>query len=221
MMHPNVLEYHISKVYELLFLTTLFCGMGMFVNYYYQSVALAFGGMIGIFTMIFIMACADKHKLNENRHGYTLPFGFLMGLTLSPLVSIANLQDETIVPIAGLATCVLFLGFTFISKFIKSELHALGFALFACLNALALFGIMNLIFGFGEVFEYAYLGSGLIVFSLLVAYDTEDMKQRFRNGDINYVTATINLFLDVANLFVKFVRLLMMLKKSKSSASRR
>ena len=144
------------KGLRIIIFNCVFCGIDTFVNYYYQSLFLTFSGMIGVFVMIFIMAFVDKQKLNDNRHSYMLPFGFLIGLMLSPLVYIANLQDKSIVPIAGFASCLLFLGFTFISKFIKSELHALGFILFACLNALTLFGILNLIFGFGETFEYVY-----------------------------------------------------------------
>lgn len=119
---------------------------------------------------------------------------------------------------AGLATCILFLGFTLISKYVKSELQSLGLVLYSCLNAFVIFDILNLIFGFGEMFNYVCLRSGFVIFSLFVAYDTEDMKQRFLTGNVNYVSPTVYLFLNIINIFVTFVRLLTLLKKPKAAS---
>lgn len=209
-----VLRYHVSKVYELVFMTLMTFGLGAITNYYFHSgVAFSFG-MVMPFILIFMIAFDNKISRNKNRYYYMLPFGFLFGLTMWPILQIANMENEMIVPIAALSTFTMFAFFTFVSKFIHEIImQTFGFVLLSLLNTLCIFGLMHLFFGIGEVVEYVYIGIGLVTFSGLIAYDTAVMYERFRNNDIDYIVSAIDLFLDIINIFAKLLRILTKISK--------
>jgi FtsH-binding integral membrane protein len=213
-MSGQFVEYHLSKVYELLFITLVSYVAGGIVNYYLQSLVLGMIGFVSPFIIIFIIYGMAVHDRNTYRYLCMMPLGFALGLTLFPLLIHANIHNKLIIHVAGLSTCVLFGLFTLVSKFVKNQFNqSMGIILVGCLAPLCVFSLMNIFFRFGSTVEYIYLALSLAVFSLLVAHDTSKMYERFLNNDVDYVVCTLDLFLDIVNIFVNIVRILTKLMK--------
>ena len=86
----------------------------------------------------------------------------------------------------------------------KFDFSFLGAGLFAVTWVLLLWGGVTAIMGVQPGLMYSVLGA--IVFSLYILYDTSQILYRHSVDD--YVVASIDLYLDIVNLFLFLLRLL-------------
>jgi len=201
---------HISKVYG-----TLMAGIGMTVvttifGLFVPGLAIigGIGSLIAIFALIF----TDRTRVIR-RQNLFLTFCALTGLSLAPLIGASSLG---VILAAGLGTAGIFAGFTLAAlKAKKKSMLMLGgvlmgglfLVLFCSLGGLLLplFGVtnpavLNALFSIN-----LYLGLG--IFSLFVAYDTQQMIESYRAGDPDHITPALNLFLNVLNIFVRLLHI--------------
>mmetsp|Transcript_581 Transcript_581/g.1227 ORF Transcript_581/g.1227 Transcript_581/m.1227 type:complete len:340 (-) Transcript_581:80-1099(-) len=108
------------------------------------------------------------------------------------------------VVLAAFLTGVIFVGLTVFTFQSKIDFSFLGAGLGVALIMLILWGFVMSIFGVGSRYLFAMAGS--IIFSLYIVYDTWRLCNVY--GPDDYIMASIDLYLDIINLFVMLLSLL-------------
>ena len=101
-------------------------------------------------------------------------------------------------------TFTIFLGLTIFTFQSKIDFSFMGGALSLGLCVLVVWGIMSALFGWHSHFVYALFGSFL--FAGYIVYDTWRLSTVHSYDD--YILASIDLYLDIINLFIFLLRLL-------------
>ncbi len=135
-----------------------------------------------------------------------LGFTFFMGLMLSSMIqhTLGFKNGPQLIMIAFTGTAGVFMGMAALASVIKRDLSGMGKFLFVGLIMLLVGGLVN-----------AFVGSttGMIVLSMISigifsAYMLYDIKQIIDGGETNYISATLNLYLDIINVFQSLLALL-------------
>lgn len=139
-----------------------------------------------------------------------LLFNLLEGFTVTPLMYLANITNPIIIPEAFGITSIVFLIFSFIGWITKRDLSSLGGILLVLL-------VIGLIFTFAQffikslVFNLAVDIGVVLLFVAIIVYDMNKILRSYSNRD--YIPATISLYLDFINIFVRIVSILIRLKR--------
>lgn len=128
---------------------------------------------------------------------FTIFEGLFIGVALSPVPKVLLLK-------AFWSTVALFSGLSYHALTSKTNFSFLRGFLFNCLLVLLFQSILSLIFGFSSGDFVIYFG--LVVFCGYVLFDTWRLADKFSTDD--YVLASIELYLDFVNIFIRIVRLL-------------
>jgi modulator of FtsH protease len=162
---------------------------------------LMFGVMIG--------ALFGVTALRNNAWGVPALFGFtfIAGLMLAPILSVAAgfRNGGQLVGLAGGMTAVIFFAMAGIATVTKRDFSFLGKFLFVGLVLLIVASLANLFFQVPAV-SVSISAIAVLLFS---AYLLHDVSRIVRGGETNYITATLNLFLDVYNIFVSLLNILL------------
>mmetsp|Transcript_3987 Transcript_3987/g.5807 ORF Transcript_3987/g.5807 Transcript_3987/m.5807 type:complete len:253 (-) Transcript_3987:81-839(-) len=166
---------------------------------------------------IYCLHTTDKAMV-EKRLGYFSLVCFCQGYTIGSLVEVALIVDSSLVAMALGTTMVLFLGFTTAALTAKRRSYLyLGGMLYSSLGFMSLIGFLNIFFRSQMLYNIPLYG-GLVVFSGYVIFDTQLMIEKFHSGNKDFIGAALELFLDLAAIFV---RILIILLKNKENESRR
>lgn len=122
---------------------------------------------------------------------------------------LASFFDRDVVAQAALLTAAVVVGLALYSFQTRRDFSALGGGLFACLLILILGGVLQ-IFLMNETLDFVLAMAGALVFSLFIIYDLQNLMQR--TDPEEYILATIDLYLDIINLFIHILRILQYLK---------
>ena len=160
-----------------------------------------FAVMFGMFKLI---------AVNQNSGmGVWLLFGvtFLFGLMLGPILQYALhlTNGAQIVGLAAAGTGVTFLSLAAIASSPARDFGYLGKFLFIGLILAIVASLANMFFHIPAM-SLAISGVSILIFSGYILYD---VNQIVRGGQTNYVMATLNLYLDVYNIFVNLLNILM------------
>jgi modulator of FtsH protease len=162
---------------------------------------LMFGVMIG--------ALFAVTALRNSAWGVPALFGFtfIAGLMLAPILSVAAgfRNGGQLVALAGGMTAAIFLAMASIATVTKRDFSFLGKFLFIGLVLLIVASLANL-FLHVPAFSVTISAIAVLLFS---AYLLHDVSRIVRGGETNYITATLNLFLDVYNIFISLLNILM------------
>lgn len=166
-----------------------------------------FAVMFGMFKLI---------AVNQNSSlGVWLLLGvtFLFGLMLGPILQFAlHLSNGAqIVSLAAAGTGVTFLSLAAIASSPARDFSYLGKFLFIGLILTILASIANMFFHIPAM-SLALSGISVLIFSGYILYD---VNQIVRGGQTNYVMATLNLYLDIYNIFVNLLNILIALMGSR------
>jgi FtsH-binding integral membrane protein len=104
---------------------------------------------------------------------------------------------------AGL-TLAVFLSLTAYCLISKRDFSFLGGFLFAGLFLLMGWGLLNMLFGWHTTWLYSLLGA--VLFCGYILFDTYQISQKYEVDD--YIIASIDLYLDIINLFLFILQLL-------------
>ena len=163
---------------------------------------LMFGVMIG--------ALFAVTALRNSAWGVPALFGFtfIAGLMLAPILSVAGgfRNGGQLVGLAGGMTAAIFFAMAGIATVTKRDFSFLGKFLFVGLVVLIVASLANLFFQVPAV-ALTISAVSVLIFSL---YLLHDVSRIVRGGETNYITATLNLFLDVYNIFIGLLNLLLM-----------
>jgi len=162
---------------------------------------LMFGVMIG--------ALFAVTALRNSAWGVPALFGFtfIAGLMLAPILSVAVgfRNGGQLVALAGGMTAAIFLAMASIASITKRDFSFLGKFLFIGLVLVIVASLANL---FLQVPALSVTVSAIAVL-IFSAYLLHDVSRIVRGGETNYITATLNLFLDVYNIFISLLNILM------------
>jgi len=148
--------------------------------------------------------------LHVQRKNYPTNFFLLAAFTVLQAISvgaICTLYDNWIVVKAAMVTAAVFGSLTMYTFNSKQDYSSWGAALFCGLWIMIVMSFMHVVF-FADspiVDEVvASLGAGL--FCLFIIYDTHMIMKRLSPEE--YIVASINLYLDIINLFLEILRIM-------------
>jgi len=136
-----------------------------------------------------------------------LAFTFIAGATLAPNLSVAlgfRNGGQLIALAAGLTAAVFFAMAT-IATVSKRDFSFLGKFLFVGLILLVVASLANLFLQIPAL-QLTLSAIAVLIFSAYILYDVSNI---IHGGETNYVMATVNLYLDIYNIFVSLLNLLM------------
>ncbi len=159
--------------------------------------------MAGAFGFIFAI---EKTKNSAAGVPVLLGFTFFMGLMLSRLIGhvLGFANGTALIMVAFAGTGVTFLGMATLSSLIKRDLSTMGKFLYVGAIMLLVAIIANMFLQSSALFvTIAVLMVG--VFSAFIVYDLK----RVRDGvETNYISATLNVYLDLYNIFQALLSIL-------------
>ncbi|NXR32430.1 LFG4 protein, partial [Zosterops hypoxanthus] len=137
-----------------------------------------------------------------------LLFGFVMWCSLIDrllLLFTVTFYDVSVVLQAFILTTAVFLGLTAYTLQSKRDFSKFGAGLFACLWILIFSGFLRLFF-YSETIELVFAAAGALLFCGFIIYDTHLLMHKLSPEE--YILASINLYLDIINLFLHLLRFL-------------
>ncbi|NXI24864.1 LFG4 protein, partial [Sterrhoptilus dennistouni] len=137
-----------------------------------------------------------------------LLFGFVMWCSLIDrllFLFTVTFYDVSVVLQAFILTTAVFLGLTAYTLQSKRDFSKFGAGLFACLWILIFSGFLRLFF-YSETIELVFAAAGALLFCGFIIYDTHLLMHKLSPEE--YILASINLYLDIINLFLHLLRFL-------------
>jgi len=158
---------------------------------------------VGAFGLMFVI---EKTKNSSAGVAALLGFTFFMGLMLSRLIAqvLGYRNGASLVMTAFGGTSAIFFAMASLSTIIKRDLSSMGKFLFVGAIVLMVAGIAN-IFLQSSALMLTILVLMLGVFSAFLLYD---IKRVIDGGETNYISATLNIYLDLYNIFQSLLSLL-------------
>ncbi|MEW9899745.1 Bax inhibitor-1/YccA family protein [Chitinivorax sp. PXF-14] len=139
--------------------------------------------------------------------GLMLGFTFFMGLMLSISLAAALRFSNggTLIALAAGGTGIIFSSLAALATITKKDFSFMGKFLFIGLILLVIASLANLFFAIPAL-ALTISAIAVLIFSAYILYD---VSQIVNGGETNYVMATLQLYLDIYNVFVNLLNLLM------------
>mmetsp|Transcript_14399 Transcript_14399/g.25334 ORF Transcript_14399/g.25334 Transcript_14399/m.25334 type:complete len:260 (-) Transcript_14399:43-822(-) len=171
--------------------------------------------VIGVISMMCCMICC-REALRKYPTNYIILFSFtVFEAVLIGFVS--SMFSATSLLLAAGATAFIFFALTAYAMFTQTDFTGAGPYIFAALLVLLIFGtclsVLPLIGVDTSAATLIYDGLGVLVFSFCIIYDTQLMLGEWGGHKVaisidEYVFASLNLYMDVINLFLNVLSLL-------------
>jgi len=173
---------------------TLFSGRSMVGMLAF--LAIAFGFIYGI----------QKNRNSGWGVAILLGFTFFMGLALTGLINrtLGFSNGATLIMTAFGGTATVFGVMATIATVSKRDFSGLGKWLFAGLIVIIVASIANIFLQLPSL----YIVVSVIAIAIFSAYILYDVQQIINGGETSYISATLNIYLDVYNIFVNLLSLL-------------
>ncbi|XP_028169165.1 protein lifeguard 4-like [Ostrinia nubilalis] len=156
----------------------------------------------------FILSMITLFALIAKRRDSPANLYLLAGFTIVQAYSIGVVVSycDTAVVLQALAiTLTVVFALTLYTLNTKRDFSFIGYGLVAGLCVLIVGGILQ-IFIQSSLFEIALSLTGAVLFSLFLIFDTQQMMTQLSPEE--YILATINLYMDILNLFLYILRIL-------------
>jgi FtsH-binding integral membrane protein len=159
--------------------------------------------LVATFGLIFLI------KMNQNSVvgiGFLLAFTFIMGLMSSQAIShVLHFKNgANLIMLAFGGTATIFAGMYVLAATIKRDLSSMGKFLFIGLLMLIFAGIANM-FLHSSVLMIVLSVISIGIFSAYLMYDINKI---ITGGETNYISATLDIYLDLFNIFFNLLQLL-------------
>ena len=168
------------------------------------------GGFVGVILFMaiaygFIFAI-QKTKNSAMGIPVLLGFTFFMGLMLSGLIghTLGYSNGAALVMTAFGGTATILSVMATIATVSKRDFSGMGRWLFAGVLVLIVASVANIFLHLPAL----YLVVSVLAIGIFSAYILHDVQQVINGGETNYITATLNIYLDVYNIFVNLLSLL-------------
>ncbi|CAH2099518.1 unnamed protein product [Euphydryas editha] len=156
----------------------------------------------------FVLSMITLFALIAKRRDYPVNLYLLAAFTVVQAYTIGVVVSyyNTFVVLQALGlTFAVVLGLTLYTLNTKRDFSFVGYGLVAGLSVLIIGGFIQL-FLQSSAFEVALSFTGAIFFSLFLVFDTQQMMVTLSPEE--YILATINLYMDILNLFLYILRIL-------------
>jgi hypothetical protein len=134
---------------------------------------------------------------------FTLAEGFMMGIVVS------FYEAKEVLIALGICVVVVF-GLTIFALQTKIDFTAMGGALLVALLCLMMLGLFAAIFRGNNILNLVYASLGAFIFGMYIIFDTQMMmggKHKYSLDPEEYIFASLNLYLDIINLFLFILRI--------------
>jgi len=212
---------HLKNVYASLTLSTMAAALGSSLHIYTDVMQAGMLSTIGaIVCFVLLMATADEQgKKLKQRMGYLLGFALLTGVGMGPLLENVMYINPSIIVTALIGTSLVFVSFSICSLLTaRGKWLYLGGTLMTVLNGMIVLSLANIFFGSRMLFQ-VHLYMGLFAMCGFVLYDTQLIIEKRRMGNKDFVTHSLDLFIDFIGIFRRLVILLT--QKEEESRKRR
>lgn len=215
---PEV-KQHLKNVYGCLALSTVAAAGGAAVHLYTDLLSAGFITSIGAIAMFFLLIATPDNGKNTNlRLSYLLGFAGLTGLGLGPLLELVIMVNPQIIITALLGTSIVFASFTLCALFAeRGKWLFLGGTLMTLMSSMMIMGLANLFIGSTLIYQ-SQLYLGLAIMCGFVLYDTQMIVEKRRIGNKDFITHSLDLFVDFISIFR---RLLIILTQKEEQSNRR
>ncbi|MBS0319360.1 MAG: Bax inhibitor-1/YccA family protein [Proteobacteria bacterium] len=174
---------------------------GLFRAYPVATPLLMFGAMMAVMFVV--------QRLRNSGWGVValLGFTFLAGVFLTPILTVAAgfRNGGQLIGLAGGMTAGVFFVMAAVATVTKKDFSFLGNFLFIGLILLVIASLANLFFQV-PMASVAISAVAVLLFSAYLLYDLSNI---IHGGETNYISATLNLYLNLYNIFVSLLNLLM------------
>jgi modulator of FtsH protease len=194
----------VRQTYMLLSMTLLTSAATALVSMWLQ---LGYGASL-IFSLVGLGMIFFLRKAARSSWALVFVFAFtaIEGLSLGPIINhYLHMENGASVVMQALGgTGAIFLVLSGYALTSKKDFSFLGGFLFTGLIVLIVASIAGMFFNVPAM-QLAIAAAGVMIFSGFILYDTSRI---INGGETNYVIATIELYLDILNLFLSLLRLL-------------
>ena len=186
--------------------TVLGAWLGVQFNFSFFAGSPLIGFMLFMAIAVGFFYAIEKTKNSALGVAFLLGFTFFMGLMLSRLIShtlhFANGGSLIMMAFGGTASIMAVMAT--VATVSKRDFSGLGKWLFAGLVVILLAGLANVFLQIPAL----YLTVSVIAIAIFSAYILYDVQQIINGGETNYISATLNIYLDVYNIFSNLLALL-------------
>jgi len=158
--------------------------------------------MLGIVTFIVLIALHVKRRDYPSNFYLLGAFTILQSFTIA---AVTTFYDSVIVIKAAVITATVFGSLTMYTFNSKKDYSSWGAALYCGLWILICTSFMNIFFH-SPMFEQLSAAAGAGLFCLFIIYDTHLIMKKLSPEE--YILASINLYLDIINLFLEILRIM-------------
>jgi modulator of FtsH protease len=195
----------LRNTYMLLSLTLLFSALTATVAMFTNASPLPwFVQLIGMFGLLFLVQMTRNSGLGLiSVFAFTGFMGYTLGPVLNMFMTVYRNGSELIITALG-GTGLAFLALSAIALTTRKNFGFLGNFLFIGLLVAVIASIANIFLHISGL-QLAVAGAMVFIASGLILFDTSRI---IHNGETNYISATVSLYLDIFNLFVSLLQLL-------------
>ncbi|RDU62838.1 BAX inhibitor (BI)-1/YccA family protein [Helicobacter didelphidarum] len=195
----------VKTTYKFLAGSLLLAFVGVLVGW--QNIAMVAQYKMGLFLvelgLIFALGFV-QNKPGINLAVFAL-FSFISGMTLVPLLAVVMMKNPGIIAQALAMTTIIFGIMSIYAIKTKRDLGNMGVALFWSVVVIFVFSLLNMFVFQSSMLQFAIASVVVIVFSLYIAYDTQNIiTGRYDNP----IMAAIALYLDILNVFTALLQIL-------------
>jgi len=207
-LEPQV-RTHLKNVYATLTLAGVAAAAGGYVHMYSSLMGAGLlTGLGAIASLLFLAATPHEGKNVPMRLGMLGVFALLSGCNLGPLLDMAFMVDPTLVMQALLGTAVVFACFSLSALYApRGHYLYLGGALMSVMSTLFWLSLANIFFGSRLIFQ-VNLYIGLAVMCGFIVFDTQNICEKARRGDKDYIMHAAELFIDFVAVFRRLLIIL-------------
>lgn len=138
----------------------------------------------------------------------TFLFTFIEGIYIAPFLFFAETRSPGVVGQAGLLTFTAFGALSLYAVYSRRDFSAWGSFFFVGLIVLLVTSLLNGFFFHSSVAGLWISAGGVLVFSGLLVFDTWRLLRSGQLGPDDYALASVNIYLDLLNMFMFILSLL-------------
>jgi modulator of FtsH protease len=186
--------------------TILGAWLGVQLNFSFFTASPLIGFMAFLAIAFGFFYAIEKTKHSGVGVAVLLGFTFFMGLMLSRLIGhiLGFSNGASLIMTAFGGTAMVFGVMATVATVSKRDFSGLGKWLFAGVLVIIAAAVANIFLQLPAL----YLAISVIAIAIFSAYILFDVQQIINGGETNYISATLNIYLDVYNIFVNLLSLL-------------
>ncbi|XP_040265115.1 protein lifeguard 4 [Bufo bufo] len=198
----------LRKVYSILTVQVLLTTITAGIFLYFEAIRSFVHESPGLLMFSALGSLGTIIALTIYRHQHPLNLYLLFGFTSLEAITVGiavTFYDVAVVLQAFILTTFVFLGLTAYTFQSKRDFSKFGAGLFAGLWILIIAGFLRFFF-YSETIELVIAAGGALLFCGFIIFDTHLIMHKLSPEE--HILASINLYLDIINLFLHLLRLL-------------